>query len=75
MQRFPTSSVEVTRNAKGDYQWSVKFYFDGAITDVTDIQALEDDGLLPLESWRALEQAKRLDAALRAHFLPGTVAS
>ena len=23
-----TSSIELTRNAKGDYQWNIKIYFD-----------------------------------------------
>lgn len=60
MQRESTSSIEVTRNAKGDYQWVLKRYYDA------DGQSPE--GFLATDA-QALEDIKRIDAELRQHFL------
>lgn len=41
LARETRSSIELTRNAKGDYQWSIKAYFD---------EGHEDDALGMLEA-------------------------
>ena len=47
-----TSSVKVTLNAKGGYQWEIKYYFDGS-TETEDAVA---------------EKMQTLDAELKAKF-------
>ena len=32
LERETNSSIELTRNAKGDYQWSIKLYAEGGDT-------------------------------------------
>lgn len=67
IQREATSSIEVTRNAKGDYQWVIKRYYAGG----TEIDVDPESGiLLDPESWTALQEIKRVDELLRQHFLP-----
>lgn len=43
LQRETRSSIEVTRNSKGDYQWVIKCYFDeGEEVHILDtIQAID----------------------------------
>lgn len=40
-QRDPKSSIELTRNAEGDYQWAIKAYFE---------EGREEDALATLET-------------------------
>lgn len=52
--RESRSSIELSRDAKGDYRWSIKLYFDAQEDDETQVIA----------------QIARLDGRLRDGFLP-----
>lgn len=53
--RESRSSIELTRNAKGEYQWVIKRYYDDA-----------DEGA----AQNALDAIKSVDGQLRGDFLP-----
>lgn len=55
LNRDTRSSIELTRNAKGDYQWVIKRYFDQE-----DVNASAD----------ALKEAGWIDTSLREKYLP-----
>jgi hypothetical protein len=55
MARETRSSLELTRNAKGDYQWVIKAYYDGTV-----------DG----EEDAATSRVERIDTKLREMYLP-----
>lgn len=55
LQRETRSSIELTRNAKGDYQWVIKRYHEN--TDEDQRKALAD--------------IRATDAQLRLDYLPG----
>ena len=56
IQRETRSSIEVTRNAKGDYQWVIKRYFDG-----------DSDS----EMGAAMNSVRAADKRLREDYLEG----
>lgn len=58
LQRDTRSSIELTRNAKGDYQWSIKRYYDQNADE-------SDDAIRDLE---------HVDTELRRAYLPETAA-
>ena len=60
VQRETRSSVELTRNAKGDYQWSIKLYLDS--NDDADFES-------------ALERLETVDATLRTVYLGAPAAT
>ena len=45
LARETRSSIEVTRNAKGDYQWCIKIYWDSIneIAPTRDIEGIDAD--------------------------------
>lgn len=55
IQRETRSSIELTRNAKGDYQWAVKAYFE---------EGNEEDALAMLETVDQTLRAVYLGAPL-----------
>lgn len=72
LARETRSSIELTRNAKGDYQWVIKCYYeDGqhvqalARTWAID-SALRKDYLPKEEVWRLTEKGKRQADAIKA---------
>lgn len=46
LERETPSSVEVTRNAKGDYQWSIKVYCEVGMETFAAEKAVRVDDLL-----------------------------
>lgn len=54
LQRETRSSIELTRNSKGDYQWVVKQYHEGTPESITE----------------AMQSLSRIDAQLRREYLP-----
>ena len=36
LQRETRSSIELTRNARGEYHWVIKIYFDGSADEADD---------------------------------------
>ncbi len=55
LQRLTTSSIEIKFNAKRDYEWSIKRYYDASN---------------PIEMVSALDDLKLIDERLRAEYLP-----
>ena len=53
LQRETRSSIEVTRNARGDYQWTIKQYHEATGT----------------AAFAAIEDVSIIDARLRSLFL------
>jgi hypothetical protein len=54
LARENRSSVELSRDSKGDYRWSIKLYFDADQDDEAEV----------------IKQLARLDGRLRSTFLP-----
>ena len=60
LQRENTSSIELKRNAKGEYAWDLKVYFSSDISDI---------GIASEEETRALSRLHRINQALEDEYI------